>query len=228
MRREGARRRQRRRDRDGFPPARLGAFSSGRRLDQPPALRPRAGPSDRSTSRRTARRAQCARRVRGLAGSRRLLSRCPPAPGIGAARALEFFPALSCEVDPAFFRTMRIPLLKGREFTTFDEYQAVSSRPASASMWETSSQERCVSIRRASPAPRESCPYAPPAGCLPPPLARRRPLDRRPPTREDPTSSSIAGRRCQRLPSSLAIESASASASGCVSSLSRRGTSDER
>jgi putative ABC transport system permease protein len=44
----------------------------------------------------------------------------PPPPGMGAATALEFFPALSCEVDPAFFRTMRIPLLKGREFTTFD------------------------------------------------------------------------------------------------------------
>ncbi len=44
----------------------------------------------------------------------------PPAPGMGAATALEFFPALSCEVDPAFFRTMRIPLLKGREFTPFD------------------------------------------------------------------------------------------------------------
>jgi ABC-type antimicrobial peptide transport system permease subunit len=50
----------------------------------------------------------------------------PPPPGMGAASALEFFPALSCEVDPAYFRTMRIPLLRGREFTTFD---AASSEP---------------------------------------------------------------------------------------------------
>jgi putative ABC transport system permease protein len=37
------------------------------------------------------------------------------------APALDFFgPVLSCEVDPAFFRTMRISLVKGRVFTSFD------------------------------------------------------------------------------------------------------------
>jgi ABC-type antimicrobial peptide transport system permease subunit len=45
----------------------------------------------------------------------------PPAPGMVDAPPLDFFgPVLSCEVDPAFFRTMRIPLVKGREFTSFD------------------------------------------------------------------------------------------------------------
>ena len=44
----------------------------------------------------------------------------PPPPGMIDAPALDFFPALSCEVDPAFFRTMRIPLVKGRDFTPFD------------------------------------------------------------------------------------------------------------
>lgn len=44
----------------------------------------------------------------------------PPPPGMVGAPALDFFLALTCEVDPAFFRTMRIPLLKGREFTRFD------------------------------------------------------------------------------------------------------------
>jgi hypothetical protein len=44
----------------------------------------------------------------------------PPAPGMGAAPAIDFFPALSCDVDPSFFQVMRIPLLSGREFTSFD------------------------------------------------------------------------------------------------------------
>ena len=44
----------------------------------------------------------------------------PPPPGMIDAPPLDFFPALSCEVDPAFFRTMRIPLMKGRDFTPFD------------------------------------------------------------------------------------------------------------
>jgi putative ABC transport system permease protein len=44
----------------------------------------------------------------------------PPPPGMIDAPALDFFSALSCEVDPAFFRTMRIPLVKGRDFTPFD------------------------------------------------------------------------------------------------------------
>jgi putative ABC transport system permease protein len=44
----------------------------------------------------------------------------PPPPGMMDGPALDFFPALSCEVDPAFFRTMRIPLVKGRVFTPFD------------------------------------------------------------------------------------------------------------
>ena len=44
----------------------------------------------------------------------------PPPPGMAASPVVEHFPALSCEVDPAFFRAMRIPLLMGREFTPFD------------------------------------------------------------------------------------------------------------
>ena len=41
----------------------------------------------------------------------------PPPPGMTDMSPLDFFPTLSCEVDPAFFRTMRIPLIKGRDFT---------------------------------------------------------------------------------------------------------------
>ncbi len=44
----------------------------------------------------------------------------PPPPGGIIGPPLDFFPALSCEVDPGFFRTMRIPLMKGRDFTPFD------------------------------------------------------------------------------------------------------------
>ena len=44
----------------------------------------------------------------------------PPPPGMSDMPPLDFFPALSSEVDPAFFRTMRIPLVKGRVFTPFD------------------------------------------------------------------------------------------------------------
>jgi putative ABC transport system permease protein len=44
----------------------------------------------------------------------------PPPPGMTDMPPLDFFFALSCEVDPAFFRTMRIPLIKGRDFTQFD------------------------------------------------------------------------------------------------------------
>jgi len=44
----------------------------------------------------------------------------PPPPGMVDAPPLHFFAALSCEVDPGFFRAMRIPLLKGRDFTSFD------------------------------------------------------------------------------------------------------------
>jgi putative ABC transport system permease protein len=44
----------------------------------------------------------------------------PPPPGATDLPPLDFFLALSCEVDPAFFRTMRIPLIKGRDFTPFD------------------------------------------------------------------------------------------------------------
>jgi putative ABC transport system permease protein len=44
----------------------------------------------------------------------------PPPPGMVDMPPLDFFPALSCEVDPAFFRSMRIPLVKGRDFTPFD------------------------------------------------------------------------------------------------------------
>ena len=44
----------------------------------------------------------------------------PPAPPGENGAAAEWSLALSCVVDPAFFRTMRVPLLKGREFTAFD------------------------------------------------------------------------------------------------------------
>jgi putative ABC transport system permease protein len=44
----------------------------------------------------------------------------PPPPGMIDTPPLDFFPALSCEVDPAFFRAMRIPVMKGRDFTPFD------------------------------------------------------------------------------------------------------------
>src|SRR4051794_226275 len=44
----------------------------------------------------------------------------PPARGMVDAPPLHFNPALSCEVDPGFFRAMRVPLLKGRNFTPFD------------------------------------------------------------------------------------------------------------
>jgi len=44
----------------------------------------------------------------------------PPPPGMTDMPPLDFFPTLSCEVDPAFVRTMRIPLIKGRDFTPFD------------------------------------------------------------------------------------------------------------
>jgi putative ABC transport system permease protein len=44
----------------------------------------------------------------------------PPAPGMGALRLSDFYPALSCAVGPSFFRTMGIRILSGREFTAFD------------------------------------------------------------------------------------------------------------
>jgi ABC-type antimicrobial peptide transport system permease subunit len=44
----------------------------------------------------------------------------PPPPGMIDTPPLDFFPALSCEVDPGFFRTMRIPLVRGRDFAAFD------------------------------------------------------------------------------------------------------------
>jgi hypothetical protein len=63
----------------------------------------------------------------------------PPPPGIGTGSALEFFPALSCEVDPAYFRAMRIPLLRGREFTIFDtassEPVVIINRAMAARYW---------------------------------------------------------------------------------------------
>jgi ABC-type antimicrobial peptide transport system permease subunit len=44
----------------------------------------------------------------------------PPPPGMVDTLPLDFFPTLSCEVDPAFFGTMRIPLVSGRDFSPFD------------------------------------------------------------------------------------------------------------
>ena len=80
--------------------------------------------------------------------------------------------------------------------STPHEHPATSSRPASSSTWSPTCQEWCVSIR-ACPVRRVAPPgpYARRPDCVPPPLARRRPLDRRRPTLEDPDSSSIAGRR---------------------------------
>ncbi|HTH02327.1 MAG TPA: FtsX-like permease family protein [Vicinamibacterales bacterium] len=44
----------------------------------------------------------------------------PPPPGMTDMPPIDFVLALSCEVDPGFFRTMRIPVIKGRDFTPFD------------------------------------------------------------------------------------------------------------
>ena len=44
----------------------------------------------------------------------------PPPPGMVDTPPRDFFPALSCEVDPAFFGTMRVPVVEGRDFTPFD------------------------------------------------------------------------------------------------------------
>jgi hypothetical protein len=79
--------------------------------------------------------------------------------------------------------------------STLHDRRSLSSRPASSSTWSPTSPEWCASIWCASPVHLVSCPDAPPVGCGPPPLARRRPLDRPPPARADPTSSSIADRR---------------------------------
>ena len=73
---------------------------------------------------------------------------------------------------------------------------ALSSRPASSSTWSPTCQEWCASIPCASPSHRGVVSAARhQSGRVPPPLARRRPLDRHRATRDDPTSSSIAGRR---------------------------------
>ena len=50
----------------------------------------------------------------------------PPPPGMPPGVMVEHYPALSCEVGPGFFRTMRVPLLMGREFSASD---TVTSTP---------------------------------------------------------------------------------------------------
>ena len=49
----------------------------------------------------------------------------PPPPGAaGAISTMPAYPAIASEVDSSFFRTMRIPLLKGREFTAFESAES--------------------------------------------------------------------------------------------------------
>jgi Putative transposase/Transposase zinc-binding domain len=64
----------------------------------------------------------------------------------------------------------------------------LSARPT----WSLTCQEKCASMRGRSPAPHS---YTRRKECGPPPLARRRPPDRRHLTLANPDSSSIAGRR---------------------------------
>ena len=105
-----------------------------------------------------------------------------------------------------------------------------SSRPASSSTWSpTSPAAVCLDPRRQPVTSPRRCPHAPPA--------RARAAAARAPTATsidhlatpgDPDFQLHSRPPRQRLPSSLVIESASASASSYASSLSRRGTSDER
>jgi hypothetical protein len=48
----------------------------------------------------------------------------PPPPGATGAIPMPAYPAIASEVDPSFFRAMRIPLLRGREFTPSDRAES--------------------------------------------------------------------------------------------------------
>ena len=93
--------------------------------------------------------------------------------------------------------------------------------------WSPTCQERCASIRCPQPVASAAAPVARRPACVPPPLARRRPLDRRRLTLHDPDSSSIAGRRASGF-LQVSLSKVPRHQIEPRPSLLRRGTSDER